>query len=71
MKALFVLIIPLAWILSAIWLGTLTSNQPPSGPPLTQDEPPAEYEGRMEPQEPDCQVKLHLLKKAKDQSPKD
>ena len=62
MKALFILIIPMAWILFAIWLGTLTRNQAPSGPPLTHDEPPASYEGRMEPKEPGCQVKLHLLK---------
>lgn len=56
----------MAWILSAIWLGTLTRDQSPSLPPLTSDEPPAPYEGRPEPTEPDCQVKLHLLKKAND-----
>lgn len=51
-----------AWIALAAWLGAITANQPESIPSDFgfRDDPPAAYEGRME---PDCTVNLHLLKK--------
>ena len=53
-----------AWVAFAAWLGSMTSNQTGSIPADMgfADEPPAEYEGLMDPREPDCTVKMHLLK---------
>ena len=55
------LILIVAWIAFAAWLGSTTSEQVETMPGNMgfKDEPPAAYEGRAD---PDCNVKLHMPK---------